>query len=357
MINFLAPINNTTGYGITSTNIWKNIRKKTDISVYPVGDISLENPNDGKLLQEDINNTISGDTRGAPCLKIWHMHDLFSRIGNGKYGVFPFFEIDKLKEVEVAGLKHADVVFTTCEWSKKIIANHGIDESKIKICPLGVDHSIFNISTKPPKSEGSTYRFINIGKWEVRKGHDILVHLFNEAFTKDDDVELWMVNHNPFLQPAQIQQWQELYTGSKLGDKIKCFDRLKTHSEVASVIYQADCGLYISRAEGWNNEIPETMAMDKPVIATNYSAHTAYCNKDNSFLVDVDELEPAVDGIWFDGSGKWAKLGVKQMEQIVEHMRYVYKNNIRSNKAGLDTAAALTWANTSKIIHDELFLV
>ena len=50
MINFLAPINNTTGYGITSTNIWKNIRKKTDISVYPVGDISLENPNDGKLL-------------------------------------------------------------------------------------------------------------------------------------------------------------------------------------------------------------------------------------------------------------------------------------------------------------------
>ena len=356
MINFLAPINNATGYGITSTNIWKEIRKRTDVAMYSLGNISLENSNDQNILQNDMNNALSGNTKSAPCLKIWHMNDLFNRIGNGKYGVFPFFEIDKLKPIEVAGLKHADVVFTTCEWSKKIIANHGIDESKIKICPLAVDHSIFSPSTQPPKNNSSTYKFINIGKWEVRKGHDILVHLFNEAFTKDDDVELWMINHNPFLQPAQIQQWQDTYMGSKLGNKIKCFDRLGTHAEVAALIHQADCGVYISRAEGWNNEIPETMAMNKPIIATNYSAHTAYCNKDNSFLVDVEELEPAVDGIWFDGFGKWAKLGVKQMEQIVEHMRYVYKNDIRSNKAGLDTAAALTWANTAKIIHKELLV-
>jgi hypothetical protein len=37
-----------------------------------------------------------------------------------------------------------------------------------------------------------------MGKWEVRKGHDILVELFNDAFMSTDDVELWMCNHNPF---------------------------------------------------------------------------------------------------------------------------------------------------------------
>ncbi len=355
MINFLAPINNTTGYGITSTNIWKEIRKKTDVAVFPIGGISLENQTDQDIIQSDISKTMSGASAKDPCIKIWHMHDLMTRVGSGKYGVFPFFEIDKLKNVEVAGLKHADVIFTSSEWSKTIIANHGIDESKIKICPLAVDHKIFNPNAQPP-SDNSTYKFINIGKWEVRKGHDILVHLFNEAFTENDNVELLMVNHNPFLKPEQIQQWQELYTGSKLGDKIKCFDRLETHSEVAALINQADCGIYISRAEGWNNEIPETMAMNKPVIATNYSAHTAYCNQDNSFLVDIEETEAAQDGIWFDGSGKWAKLGFDQMEQIIEHMKYVYSNNIRSNKAGVDTAALLTWANTSKIIYNELLV-
>ena len=356
MINFLAPINNTTGYGITSTNIWKEIRKQTDVAVFPIGQIALENQQLQEPLQSDIQRTLSGDTGKAPCIKIWHMNDLMTRVGSGKYGVFPFFEIDKLQPVEIAGLKHADVVFTSCEWSKKIIANHGIDESKIKICPLAVDHQTFNPSTQPPKFSGSKYTFINIGKWEVRKGHDILVHIFNEAFTEEDDVELWMVNHNPFLKPEQIQHWQQIYLGSKLGSKIKCFDRLNTHAEVASVIHQADCGVYISRAEGWNNEIPETMAMNKPVIATNYSAHTAYCNKDNSFLVDIEETEPAVDGIWFDGSGKWAKLGYKQIEEIIEHMRYVYKNNIRSNQNGVDTAASLTWANTAKIISKEILV-
>lgn len=356
MINFLSPLNNSTGYGITSTNIWKQMRKLTDTAVFPIGQIALENPNDQSILQQDIDRTLAGDTSHSPCIKIWHLHDLMTRIGDGKFGVFPFFEIDKLKTIEVAGLKHADVVFTTCEWSKTIIANHGIDDSKIKICPLAVDPTIFNVTGRPPKTNKSKYVFINIGKWEVRKGHDVLVHLFNEAFTKDDDVELWMVNHNPFLKPEQMQQWQQMYIGSKLGSKIKCFDRLNTHTELASLIHDADCGVYISRAEGWNNEIPETMAMNKPVIATNYSAHTAYCNKDNSYLVDIDELEPAVDGIWFDGSGQWAKLGMKQMEQIIEHMRYVYKNDIRSNQAGLDTAAYLTWANTAKIIHNELLV-
>ena len=44
------------------------------------------------------------------------------------------------------------------------------------------------------------------------------------------------------------------------------------------------------------------------------------------------------------------------MEQIIEHMKYVYTNNIRSNKAGVDTAAVLTWANTAKIIYNELLV-
>ena len=51
----------------------------------------------------------------------------------------------------------------------------------------------------------------------------------------------------------------------------------------------------------------ETMALNKPVILTNYSAHTQYSTKDNSYLVDVDSTEAANDGIWFKGQGNWAK--------------------------------------------------
>lgn len=354
MINVLAPINNTTGYGITSTNIWKELRKITDVNLFPIGGVALENETLRDDFSHDINNTMQCLGKHQPCIKIWHMHDLMSRTGNGKYGVLPFFEVDKLKDHEKASVGHADVIFTTCEWSKKVLVDNGLDSDSIVICPLAADHDIFNPKYFPADPNKTTYRFINIGKWEIRKSHDLLVHIFNEAFTKEDNVELWMVNHNPFLKPEQTEEWHNLYKNSKLGDKIKIFDRIPNHIDLAKVISDADCGVYISRAEGWNNEILETMAMNKPIIATNYSAHTAYCNNKNSYLVDVDSLEPASDGIWFDGFGKWAKLGSKQIEQAIEHMRYLYKNDIRTNQEGVNTSQSFTWQNTAKIIHKHL---
>lgn len=355
MINFCAPINNTTGYGITSTNIWRELRKLTNVSLFPIGGISIE---DKKLEQDiinDVSNAMDGLSKDKPCLKIWHANDLFNRIGNNTYGALPFFELDTFKPPEVAALKHLDIVFTTCEWSKGVLIKNGIDENKIVICPLAVDHTVFNSGNIFNETK-HTYRFINIGKWEIRKSHDMLVHAFNEAFTEDDDVELYMINHNPFLNAEQTHNWRSLYYNSKLGRKIKIFDRIGTHAELAHLIGQADCGVYISRAEGWNNEILETMAMNKPVIATNYSAHTAYCTNENSYLVDITELEPAHDNIWFDGTGNWAKFGAEQIKQTVEHMRYVYKNQIRTNQNGLETSYRYTWANTAKILHDSLLV-
>ena len=116
----------------------------------------------------------------------------------------------------------------------------------------------------------------------------------------------------------------------------------------------ADCGIFPARAEGWNNGAIEVMAMDNPIIITDYSAHTQYCNKDNAYLIDILETEPAKDNIWFNGTGNWAKLNSRTMDQAVEHMRYVYKNQIRSNAKGLETAHNHSWAKTAQIIYDNM---
>jgi glycosyltransferase involved in cell wall biosynthesis len=111
---------------------------------------------------------------------------------------------------------------------------------------------------------------------------------------------------------------------------------------------QADCGIFLSRAEGWNLELLEMMSMNKPVITTNYSAHTEFCNPSNAHLVDIDELESAYDGKWFFGYGEWAKIGPKQKEQAIELMRHVYKSNIRTNIAGLETGKHYSWQNSAR---------
>ena len=91
--------------------------------------------------------------------------------------------------------------------------------------------------------------------------------------------------------------------------------------------------------------------MNKPVIATDYSGHTEFCDKNNSYLVDINETEAANDGKAFYGQGNWAKLGQDQYDQIIEHMRYVYKNRISDNAAGLETSKKFSWENSaSKIL-------
>ncbi len=347
MINFNAPINRTTGYGITSTNIWQLLRDRTEIALYPIGQGIDCDPELQDLVKKDFENTMGTDLKKNDCFKIWHQHDLAPRFGNGKYSALTFFELDTFQKNEVASLHHPDQVFVASEWGKEVVANHGISKDNIHVTPLGVNLNIFNPDLfKEQEKEESKYVFINIGKWEIRKGHDLLVNIFNEAFSEKDNVELWMINHNPFLNQDQTLQWHKLYKESKLGDKIKIFPRIEKHVDLASVIDQADCGIYLSRGEGWNNEVMETMAMNKPVILTNYSAHTEYANSENSYLVQTSETEKAQDGIWFHGQGNWATLGVDQIEQSINHMRNVYKNNIRTNANGLKTAEKYTWQNT-----------
>ena len=81
------------------------------------------------------------------------------------------------------------------------------------------------------------------------------------------------------------------------------------------------------------------------VITTNYSAHTEFCNNDNSFLINIEEKELAYDGKWFNGQGEWAKLGGAQISKFIEGMRMCYENR-PSNIKGQQTGKRFSWENT-----------
>lgn len=353
-ININCPIGKT-GYGITSLNIIKSlaINNNANISLFPIGNnLELNADSEKELITTFIKNSEDFDYT-APCLKIWHQFDLASRIGSGKYFSFPFFEIDKLSNKETNHINSCDGVFTASKWGKIILKQNGV-KKPIYVSPLGVDTSIFKVPPKIRIGNGN-YIFFHIGKWEHRKSQDFLLKAFDNAFTESDKVELWLLPHNPFLNQLETSYWLSLVESCNLRDKIKIYDRLPTQYHLADFIFNGDCGVFLSRAEGWNNEILECMAIEKPIIATYYSAHTEYCNFENSYLVNISETEAANDNKWFHGEGNWAKLSSDQLEQTIEHMRYVYNNNIRSNKHGLETAQKYSWNNTTNIINDAIF--
>ena len=354
-INLSCPINQL-GYGIAGLNIAKALHDlKHSVGLFVIG--NLEAPEN---YHEDLKQMISNSripNWNAPSIRIWHQHDMAQFVGRGdKYG-FPIFELDGFIDLELHHLGYLDYWFVTSEWAKsilsqqlkRVIGEEDINE-KISVIPLGVDRNIFRESVSNRKET----IFYNCGKWEVRKGHDVLVHAFNEAFNDDDDVELWMMCDNPFYPEEENFKWERLYRTSKLGEKIRIIPRQKTQEDVSNIMSQTDCGVFPSRAEGWNLELLEMMSCGKSVIATDYSSHTEFCNKVNCMLVETTDLEEAHDGKWFRGQGKWAKIDQAQITQIAEHMREVHekkkKDELNINQAGVDTAKKLNWENSAKKI-------
>ena len=348
MINIISPINSL-GYGVAGLNLCKELNQISPTSLFPIGRPDVSSQSDFDVVNEMVSNSRFVDFE-LPCLRIWHQHDMSQFVGNGEKIGFPIFELDNFTDLEKHHLSHPDRLFVCSEWAKEVVINTvGIKEENIFVIPLGVDPQVFK-PCEPNRREKTV--FFNCGKWEVRKGHDVLVECFNSAFNHSDDVELWMMCENPFYNDQQQKEWINLYKQSKLGDKIRIIPRQKTHQDVYNIMKQTDCGVFPARAEGWNLELLEMMACGKQVIATNYSAHTEFCNSSNSMLVDINSVELANDGVWFKGNGMWASLDSDAIDQIISHMRSVHNQKQQGfshqNIDGIQTSKEFSWKNSAK---------
>jgi glycosyltransferase involved in cell wall biosynthesis len=311
-------------------------------------------------IEHSLQNSNVFDTI-APSLRLWHQFDLAHHVGSGLRAGFTIFELDTLTPRERHYIDINDVVIVPSRWAKQVLLSNNLDRAAdFYVAPLGVDRNIFHEHVMPVDYDAKDATiFINVGKWEVRKGHDILVEAFNSAFNKNDNVQLWMMCINPFIGERGNNEWAELYKTSPLGDKIMLIDRVQTHQEVARIMAKADCGVFPSRAEGWNLELLEMMSMGKPVITTNYSGHTEYANKENSYLIDLPNREIAFDGQFFSGQGSWGMIESQQMEELIHHMRSIHQQKqsggfIPSNDSGIETAKQFSWERTVNSVLEAL---
>lgn len=352
-INYMAPIN-PLGYGVLGFNLLKALEEiDVEVTLFPIGQVGVDIPSDTNMnmLQKCVDRQKFYDV-DAVSLRVYHQFSMAECVGKNLRTGFPIFELDDFNEIEQHHLKSLDHVFVSSKWAKNIV-QEVVKHQSVSVAPLGVDTSIF----RPNKnlSDCRFTSFVNMGKWEIRKGHDILVDVFNAAFEPEDKVRLMLLTENPFLNETQRNEWINMYKNSKLGDKIDILPRAKNQYFVSDIMNAADCGIFPSRAEGWNLEALEMMACDRPIIITNCTAHTEFCTSENSYLVDVPYKEPAFDGIWFDGEqGSWHNIDEAAFDQMVEYMRQVHKDKQEncelSNPSGLATAKKFSWIETAKAV-------
>lgn len=352
-INLQCPINQL-GYGVVGLNMVKALQNlDVDVSLFPIGNVEVTNQEDANAIQKAINRQEHFNPV-APCVKIWHEHALLDHIGKGRYFGFPIFELDDFNPIRMKNLECCDELIVCSPWARDVISSRTGRRSHV--VPLGVDRTIFKDNGLNGKEDKLV--FLNVGKWEIRKGHDVILKAFKEAFKEDEKVVLAMMCTNPFpVAKASSDLFESQY---KEDPRVVLIPRAPTQQHLADIMRSADVGVFPSRAEGWNLELLEMMSLGKQVIATNYSGHTAFANKDNCHLIDVQRKTVAFDGVWFNGSyGQWASLGREEIAQLAKSMRDIYSQYSNGsnlfNVEGIKTAEEFSWDFAAKQLIEAVF--
>lgn len=343
----MAPINQLS-YGLVSVNFLHQLDKLGwEVALFPINPTNIEaEPAHHELIRKCLSNVKKFDDT-APTLRIYHQFSMAESIGSGpRIGMY-FNELNKLTLLEVKHLNSLDCVVTCSNFARNAAIESGVKGSP-EIVHLGYDPIIF----KPnPNISSDKTIFLNVGKFEYRKGHDVLADIFSSSFTQQDNVELWMLNTNPFLSKEESDEWINMYVNSPLGNKIKIIPRQDSQHQIAYLMQNTTCGIFPSRAEGWGLSTLEMMGCGKPSIVTNYAGHTEFCNEETSILIEPDGLEDASDGKWFSptaeiNAGQWLKLTDKVCSQIGNAMRYVYESPNKTKELGnncVNHAKEFTW--------------
>ena len=116
MLNVVSPINQL-GYGVAGLNICKELDRISPVSLFPISQPTVTSQEDFDIIQDMIRNSKKPDF-DAPCLRIWHQHDMSQFVGRGEKIGFPIFELDSFNEIEKHHLSWLDKIFVCSNWAK-----------------------------------------------------------------------------------------------------------------------------------------------------------------------------------------------------------------------------------------------
>ena len=186
--------------------------------------------------------------------------------------------------------RYLDAIWTPSQFCKQAI------ESQVDIPVHVLPHAVWQ---ELDFEEGSLDIDIDFNKYTFctmfdclsvpeRKNVKATITAFEAAFLGVSDVQLVikvvnLENQNTFSRYLKDKV--------KSNNAIKLLPKYLDRHEIYRFLKQSDCFVSLHRSEGFGLAIAEAMLLGKPVIATNWSGNTDFCNTQNTFLVDYELVE------------------------------------------------------------------
>lgn len=139
----------------------------------------------------------------------------------------------------------------------------------------------------------NNFIFVSVGNLIYRKGFDILVSAFGEAFNGNPKIKLKIIGGGKKIQKSLLKQ----ITASGLTDVI-LLEGAKTREEIAEEYFRnADAFVLASRNETFGVVFIEALATGLPVIGTACGGPEDIIDPGNGLLVPVDDAKSLADAM------------------------------------------------------------
>jgi glycosyltransferase involved in cell wall biosynthesis len=235
-----------------------------------------------------------------------------------------------------------DEVWLPTEWNLDVAKDSGL---KIpgRVMQLGVNPFIYQptddvflpkCSLLTTKRSGvfeipKGFVFVFSGVPTFRKGFDVLLSAFEDAFADDSEAALLLITTHSRIASTRYDPWKG---GSEpAARRARVYEMVGTYTEQELAEVYNGCGAYVcaSRGEGFNLPLIEAASCGIPVIAPLAYSHHEFLDEHVAFPFSPDGYEPFEGSHrishWYKGM-PFAHYGKKAHAALVDLMRFVKKN-------------------------------
>ncbi|MEQ8172508.1 MAG: glycosyltransferase, partial [Candidatus Eremiobacterota bacterium] len=179
---------------------------------------------------------------------------------------------------------YLDGITVNSEYVKKILIDNGVTVP-VYVTSLGADH-VLKVSPKEYSGyTGKGFKFLHVSSGFPRKGIDILLKAYIEAFSADHDVTL-IIKTFPNIHNKIEEELQAIKYNNPDCPEIILINKDLDYACIVDLYKKCNVLVAPSRGEGFGLPVAEAMLLGIPVITTAYGGQTDFCTEETAWLID-----------------------------------------------------------------------
>jgi glycosyltransferase involved in cell wall biosynthesis len=262
-----------------------------------------------------------------------------------------------VREIE----RSVDELWVPSRFVADAFVHGGVNNDRVHVVPNGFAPDVFNAEAQPWLPSGCrSCVFLFVGGAIRRKGADLLLQAYLDAFSPDDDVTLIFKDtassaayqHNNVLR--QIRR----YAAKSHVPDIRMLTERMDDARLASLYRGCTAFVLPYRGEGFCMPLIEAMACSKPVVTTAAGPAIEFCSNESAYLIPANEVsvrDPPPPFGAFTSDWTWFE---PDLVQLAATLRSIYENSAEAARRGAIAAQQIArthaWPQITRMYLDRI---